>query len=52
MYAEYAYSIINAAMLYLKQKELLKFSLLLQNYLHEKRYDSHIVTGNISLLLL
>jgi hypothetical protein len=33
-------------------ERIIKFSLLLQNYLHEKRYDSHIVTGNISLLLL
>jgi hypothetical protein len=33
-------------------ERIIKFSLPLQNYLHEKRYDSHIFTGNISILLL
>ena len=41
---------IDAAILYLKTGRIIKFSLILQNYLHEWRYDFHIFTGNTSIL--
>jgi hypothetical protein len=33
-------------------ERIIKFSLLLQNYLHEKRYNFHTFTGKINILFL
>jgi hypothetical protein len=35
-----------------QKRRIIKFSLVLQNYLHEERHNFHIFTGNISILSL